>query len=196
MKQGRTGQGGYEHTIVKIEMSIIKGLVREGAACEQGRSVIQCCKHLEHKGVGGRGGFDLVGQYEVKGVDNHGVRKDGSSSIVCHGVKMIPSRESISRSHVSARGDFPDDIKILKKKGPLSLPLREFTRIFEIGQVFMISEDRDRVRGPLQILLPLGKGKDNGKEFPIIDVVVVLGQREGFRKISTGMKIPCCIELH
>ena len=116
MKQGRTGQGGYEHTIVKIEMSIIKGLVREGAACEQGRSVIQCCKHLEHKGVGGRGGFDLVGQYEVKGVDNHGVRKDGSISIVHCGVKMVPLRESVSQSHMCSRSDFPNNIEVLKKK--------------------------------------------------------------------------------
>ena len=97
---------------------------------------------------------------------------------------------------MSTRGDCPDDIKILKKKGPLSLSSREFTRIFEIGQVFMISEDGDRVRGPLQILLPLGKGEDNSKEFLVIDAIVALGQREGFRKISAGMKIPCCIGLH
>ena len=75
----------------------------------------------------------MAGQCEVKGVDDHGVRKDGSISIVLSGVKVIPPRESISRSHVSSRGDSPDKIKILKKKGPTSLPLREFVRVFEIG---------------------------------------------------------------
>ena len=138
----------------------------------------------------------MAGQHEIKGVDNHRVRKDGSISIVCHGVKMILARESIGWSHVSARGDCPDDIKVLKNKGPLSLSSRELARIFEIGQVFMISEDRDRVSGPLQILFPFSKGEDNGKEFLIIDIVVALGQGEGLRKISAGMKIPSCIRLH
>ena len=62
---------------------------------------------------------------------------------------MIPLRESISRSHVSSRGDSPDDIKVLKKKGPVSLSLREFVRVFEIGQVLMIGEDRNRVGSSL-----------------------------------------------
>ena len=62
---------------------------------------------------------------------------------------MIPPRECISRSHVSSRGDLPDDIKVLKKKGPASLSSREFARVFEVRQVLMISEDRDRVRSPL-----------------------------------------------
>ena len=163
---------------------------------EQGRAFVQCSKCLKYKGVRGGGGPDVAGQCKVKGVDNHGVRKDGSSSIVHHGVKMIPSRKGVTQSHMSSRSDFPNDIEVLKKKGPASLLLRELARIFEVGQVLMISEDRDRVRGPLQILFPFGKGKDNGKEFLVIDVVVVLGQREGLRKISAGMKIPCCIGLH
>ena len=91
----------------------------------------------------------MAGQYEVKGVDDHGVRKDGSIGIVLSGVKMISLRESISRSHVSSRGDLPDDIKVQKKMGPASLLSREFARVFEIGQVLMIGEDRDRVRSPL-----------------------------------------------
>ena len=117
-----------------------------------------------------------MGEHEIKGVDDHGVRKDGSISIVLSGVEVIPLRESISRPHVGARGDFPDDIKVLKKKGPASLSSREFARDFEIGQVLVIGEDRDRVRSPLQVLFPLSKSEDNGKEFPIIDVVITLGQ--------------------
>ena len=97
---------------------------------------------------------------------------------------------------MSSRSDFPDDIKVLKKKGPSSFPSREFTRVLEIGQVFMISEDRDRVRSPLQILFPFSKSKDNSKEFPIIDVVVALSQREGLGKVSAGMKISSHIRLH
>ena len=97
---------------------------------------------------------------------------------------------------MSSRGDFPDEIKILKKKGPASLPSREFARVFEIGQVLVIGEDRDRVRSPLQVLFPLSKSEDNSKEFLIIDVVVVLGQREGLGKVSTGVEVSCGIRLH
>ena len=91
----------------------------------------------------------MAGQCEVKGVNDHGVGKDGRISIVFSGVEVIPPRESISRSHVSSRGDLPDKIKVLKKKGPVSLPSREFARVFEIRQVLMIGEDRDSVRSPL-----------------------------------------------
>ena len=60
----------------------------------------------------------------------------------------------------------------------------------------MIGEDRDRVRSPVQVLFPLSKSKDNSKEFPIIDVVVMLGQGEGLGKISARVKVPCCVQLH
>ena len=94
------------------------------------------------------------------------------------------------------RGDFPDEIKVPKKKGPASLLSREFVRVFEIGQVLMISEDGDGVRSPLQVLFPFSKSEDNHKEFPIIDVIVTLGQGEGLGKVSAGVKVSCCIRLH
>ena len=84
-------RGGHKHAIVEIKMSVIKRPAQEGGASEQGRAIVQCSECLKHKGVRGGRGLDVAGQREVKGVDNHGVRKDGSSSIVCHGVKMIPS---------------------------------------------------------------------------------------------------------
>ena len=97
---------------------------------------------------------------------------------------------------MSSRGDFPDEVKVLKKMGPTSLSSREFVRVFEIGQVLMIGENRDRVRSPLQVLFPLSKSEDNRKEFPIIDVVVTLSQGEGFGRVSTGVKVSCCVRLH
>ena len=135
--------------IAEIKMSVIKRPVQEGGMSEQGRALIQCGECFEHKWVRGGGGLDVAGQCEIKGVDNHRVRKDRSISVVCRGVEMILAKESVGRSHASARGDCPNDIKVLKKKGPASLSSREFARVFEVGQVFMISEDRDRVSGPL-----------------------------------------------
>ena len=124
----------------------------------------------------------MVGQREVKRVDDHGVGEDGSISIILSGIKVISPRESISRPHVSARGDFPGKIKVLKEKGPANLSSREFVRVLEIGQVLVVSEDRDRVRSSLQVLLPFHKSEDDSKKFAVVDVVVALSQREGFRK--------------
>ena len=75
----------------------------------------------------------MAGKCEIKRIDDHGFRQDGSISVVPRGVKVISPGESISRSHVSPRGDLPDEIKVLRKEGPASLSTREFTRVFEIG---------------------------------------------------------------
>ena len=75
----------------------------------------------------------MLGECEIKRVDDHGFGQDGSISIVPSGVEVISPGESISRSHVSPRGDFPDEIKVLKKEGPASLSSGEFARVLEIG---------------------------------------------------------------
>ena len=75
----------------------------------------------------------MTSEREVKRVDDQGVRENGSISIVCSCVEVVPPRESISRSHVSPRGNFPDEIKVLKEEGPASLSLREFARVLKIG---------------------------------------------------------------
>ena len=177
-------------------MPVIERPVRKGGPSEQGRTFSQGGECLEYKGIRGRGGLDVVGQCEVKGINDHGVGKNGSVNIVPSGVEVILSGESISGSHVSARGDLPDEIKVLKKERPVSLPLREFARVFKIRQILMICEDRDRVRSPLQVLFPFNKGEDNSKEFPIIYVVVSFSRREGLGKVSTGVKVSCLICLH
>ena len=94
------------------------------------------------------------------------------------------------------RGDLPDDIKVLEKERSVSLLPREFVRVLEIGQVLVVGEDRDRVRGPLEILLPFHKSKDDCEEFPVIDIIVPLSQGEGFGEVCTGMKVAGFICLY
>ena len=149
MEQGRASRRGYEHTIAEVKMSVIKRPVREGGASEQGGSLIQSSKCLKHKGIRGGGGFDVMGEHEIKRVDDHRVGKDGSISIIPSGVEVISLGESISGSHVSSRGDLPDEIKVQKKEGPASLLSGEFVRVFEIGEILMIGEDGDGVRSSL-----------------------------------------------
>ena len=61
VEQGRASRGGYEHAIAEVKMSVIERPVQEGGASEQGRTLIQSGKCLKYKGIGGRGGFDVMG---------------------------------------------------------------------------------------------------------------------------------------
>ena len=92
----------------------------------------------------------MVEQDEIKGIDNHWFREDGS-------VYVVLVREGISRfwSHL------PDNVKVLKEEGPASLAMRKFVRIHQIRQVFIVSENRDRVRSALLVLFPFCKGEND-----------------------------------
>ena len=177
-------------------MSVIKGPVRERSTSEQGRTLVQSSECFKHKGIRGGGGFNVTGECEVKGVDDHGFRQDGSVCVVSCGVKVIPPGESISGSHVSPRGDLPDEIKVLKKERPASLSMRKFTRVLEIGEILVVGEDRDGVRSSLQVLLPLDESKDDSEELSIIYVVVAFCGGEDLGEVSTGVKVSCFIRLH
>ena len=74
--------------------------------------------------------------------------------------------------------------------------MREFVRIFKIRQILMVSENRDRMGGALQILFPFSQGKDDSKKFPIIDVIVLLCSGEGFGEVSTRVEVARGIRLH
>ena len=60
----------------------------------------------------------------------------------------------------------------------------------------MISDDGDRVRGALEIMLPFRKGEDDTKEFSVINVIVALSEEEGFRKVGAGMEVTIGVFLH
>ena len=68
--------------------------------------------------------------------------------------------------------------------------------LFEVSQIFMVSDYCYQVFGSSKIVLPLLQGLDNGEEFPIINVIVSLGRREGGGVISAGMEISIGVLLH
>ena len=43
----------------------------------------------------------------------------------------------------------------------------------------MICDNGDGVQGLLKVMFPFREGEDDGEEFPIIDVIVLLGKRDG-----------------
>ena len=60
----------------------------------------------------------------------------------------------------------------------------------------MSSEDGDSVRGSLKIVLPFREGKDDGKKFSVVNVIVVLSEEEGLREVGAGMKVTIGVFLH
>ena len=57
----------------------------------------------------------------------------------------------------------------------------------------MVSDDGDRMRGSLDILFPFFQCKDHGKEFSIIDVIVLFGRNKRLGEI--GARVEITIEI-
>ena len=53
----------------------------------------------------------------------------------------------------------------------------------------MVSDDGNRVGRSLSVLTPFGKGKNDCKEFIVIDVVIPFSGKEGVGEIGTGVEI-------
>ena len=66
------------------------------------------------------------------------------ASILSNEVSMKSQRERASAGA----------IEVLKEEGPASLTSRQLTRVFDIGEVFVVSDDGDRMRGSLDVLFP------------------------------------------
>ena len=59
----------------------------------------------------------------------------------------------------------------------------------------MIGEDGDGMLGALKILLPFFKRHDNGQEFSVVDVIVLLSRSEGMGEVSAGEAISISVGL-
>ena len=66
----------------------------------------------------------------------------------------------------------------------MGLTVRELARIFDTGEVFVVDDDRDRMWSALEVMFPFGKRKDNSKEFPIINVIVLFCQGKVLEKYA------------
>ena len=98
-------------------------------------------------------------------------------------------RQGISRGHFGIRENFPDNVKVLEKKGPTSLRSRQFTGILNVRETFVVGDDGNRVRGSLNILLPFIECKDDGKEFMIIDIIVSFSRDKCLREVGTWVGV-------
>ena len=59
----------------------------------------------------------------------------------------------------------------------------------------MIGDDGNGMRCTLNVLSPFSKGKDDRKEFPVVDVVVSFSREESTREVGARVEITIGISL-
>ena len=85
----------------------------------------------------------------MEGINDDRVRDNRGVLVVESGILGIFSREGISRAHLSTRSDYPFDVEVLQEAGPLCLSTRKFLGVFDVGEIFVIRDDRDGKRSSL-----------------------------------------------
>ena len=63
----------------------------------------------------------------------------------------------------------------------------------EVGKVLVVGEDLDGKWGSVEVVSPGFQGSDDGKEFPIIDVIVSFCWREQLGEI--GARVPIAVRI-
>ena len=93
----------------------------------------------------------------------------------------------IGWSHLGTGDVVPFQVVVLKKHLPMGLAMRQALWLFKVGEVLVVSENRDWVGGAGKVLVPFRKSMYDGKEFAIIDAVVAFHRGKGFQEIGAGM---------
>ena len=68
-------------------------------------------------------------------------------------------------------------------------------RVFKVRQVLVVGDDGNRMRCTLNVLTPFGEGKDDCKEFSVIDVVVPFSWEESTGEVGARMEIIIGVSL-
>ena len=71
----------------------------------------------------------------------------------------------------------------------------EIMGLSEIGQIFVVCEDLDCGGGPQEVMAPGVQSLHDGKQFMIIDIVIVFSWPKCLGKVGTGMPIPVDVLL-
>ena len=53
----------------------------------------------------------------------------------------------------------------------------------------MVGDDSDRMRSSLDVLFPFVQCEDDGKEFPVVDVIIPFSRNKCLREVGAGMGI-------
>lgn len=77
----------------------------------------------------------------------------------------------------------------------MSLSSVQSLGLMEVGQVFVICNHCDFMSTALEVVTPLLECLHNGKEFPVIDLVVALSFFQALREEGCGMESTIIVEL-
>ena len=80
-------------------------------------------------------------------------------------------------------------IKVCEVEQPSCLAAIEILCLMEVCQVFVICEDLDGEGGSMEVVPPGLQSTDDGEEFPVINVVVLLSWDKQLREIGAGVSV-------
>ena len=87
------------------------------------------------------------------------------------------------------------EIKICKVEQPSCLATVEVLGLTEVCQVLVICEDLDGEWGSVEVMSPGFQSADDGKELPVVDVIVLFCSDERLGEIRAGMPIAIGVGL-
>ena len=77
----------------------------------------------------------------------------------------------------------------------MSLSAVQGLGLSEVGKVLMVGEDLNWERGAVEVVSPGFEGVDDGKEFTIIDAIILFCLEEQLREVGTGMPVSIGVGL-
>ena len=136
---------------------------------------------LEDEGITCRGRFDAVREGGVDEVDEKGRREEGDVGVVgvIRGEEVGSAGEGIGASKKFSGNMDHFQVEVGKVNEPTCLAAVERLGLAEIGKVLVVGEDLYGEGEAMKIVAPGFQSADNGKEFSVVDVVVLFSGGEG-----------------
>ena len=114
-------------------------------------------------------------QLRVNEIDEQRIgEEDGGRVVGVVRVEVRAAGKGIGSGEETAWDMDDPEIEICEVEQPSCLVTVEVLGLTEVCQVLVICKDLDRKRGTMEVMPPGLQGVDDGEEFPVIDVVVLL----------------------
>ena len=95
------------------------------------------------------------------------------------------ARQGVWSTEILARYVLKGEIEFRQVEQPSGLLVIQIARLVEVGQVLVISKDLDCGGGAKKVVAPGIQHSHDGKQFPVIDVIVALGGAKCLGQIGT-----------
>src|SRR6267154_5197761 len=171
------------------EDAVIQTPIREGGFHGgSGEAVKGMLRGKEDRVREGFRGAESGGEVSVKQAGKEGIREESDIGIIRRvGGVIRAARESIRSGMFAPRDMVEVKVKLIQGELPASLAASKVLSGAEVKKVLMVGEDNDRVWVPFEVMAPSFQGSDDGKEFPIVNLIVSFCGVKGLGKVSAGM---------